>query len=122
MKISKKLPEKWKRLQAKQHYGRNIKRVKGGLGELYRLRIGGYRVVYGVKDDPREISLLRVGHRRSVYEGLPIEPNPPDGVVVTDDASATHQPSEATPKDNPRHRPHHLALPGFATRRLPQPS
>ena len=96
--ISKKLPEKWDRLRIVPRHGANIKRVKGGPRDLYRLRIGDYRVVYGVKDDPRVVSLLRVGHRRSVYEGLPIEPNPQDGVVVTEDASATHQPSEATPQ------------------------
>ena len=96
--ISKKLPEGWDRLRVGPRHGPNISRVKGGPRGLYRLRIGDYRVVYGVKDDPRVVSLLRVGHRRSVYKGLPIEPNPPDGFVVTDDSSATHQQSETTPQ------------------------
>ena len=99
--ISKKLPEKWDRLRVVPRHGANIRRVKGGPRGLYRLRIGDYRVVYGVTDDPRVVSLLRVGHRRSVYEGLPVEPNPPDGVVVTDDASTTHQRSEATQQGQP---------------------
>ena len=97
--ISKKLPGKWDRLRVVPRHG--AKRVKGGPRGLYRLRIGDYRVVYGVKDDPRQVTLLRIGHRRSVYEGLPLEPSPPDGVVVTDDASAPHQPSEATPQGQP---------------------
>ena len=96
--ISKKLPEKWDHLRVVPRHGANIKRVRGGPRGLYRLRIGDYRVIYGVKDEPPVVSLLRVGHRRRVYDGLPLESKTPTVVVVTGHASITHQPSEPPPK------------------------
>jgi mRNA-degrading endonuclease RelE of RelBE toxin-antitoxin system len=34
---------------------------------LWRIRIGGYRVVYSVDDGRSEVEILRVRHRRDVY-------------------------------------------------------
>jgi mRNA interferase RelE/StbE len=46
----------------------NIKRLSGPEEALYRLRIGSYRVVFK-KDEARLIILVvRVGHRRDVYD------------------------------------------------------
>ena len=46
----------------------NIKRLSGPEEALYRLRIGAYRVIFK-KDESRLIILVvRVGHRREVYE------------------------------------------------------
>jgi len=38
-----------------------------GRGDLYRLRVGRYRVVYTVGDDELVVLIVRVGHRKNVY-------------------------------------------------------
>jgi mRNA interferase RelE/StbE len=38
-----------------------------GEDELYRIRIGDYRVVYQIQDQILQVLVLRVGHRRAVY-------------------------------------------------------
>ena len=46
----------------------NIRRLSGPEEALYRLRIGGYRVVFK-KDEARLLILIvRVGHRGEVYD------------------------------------------------------
>ena len=32
-----------------------------------RMRVGSYRVVYGIRDEERVAEILNVGHRRDVY-------------------------------------------------------
>lgn len=34
----------------------------------YRIRIGNYRVIYEIFDDKVIIEVIRVGHRRDIYE------------------------------------------------------
>ena len=38
-----------------------------GEDDLYRIRVGDYRVIYTVKDEELIVLVLRVGHRREVY-------------------------------------------------------
>lgn len=38
--------------------------------DLYRIRVGDYRVIYGVGDDLLLIIVVTAGHRRDVYEQL----------------------------------------------------
>jgi len=38
-----------------------------GKGDLYRLRVGRYRVVYSVGDAELVVVIVRVGHRKNVY-------------------------------------------------------
>ncbi len=40
-----------------------------GTGSLenWRVRVGDYRIVYRVDDETREVLILAVGHRGSVY-------------------------------------------------------
>ena len=38
-----------------------------GEDDLYRLRVGAYRVIYTIRDDELIVLVLRVGHRREVY-------------------------------------------------------
>jgi mRNA interferase RelE/StbE len=38
-----------------------------GEDELYRIRVGDYRVIYAVRDEELIVLVLRVGHRREVY-------------------------------------------------------
>jgi mRNA interferase RelE/StbE len=38
--------------------------------QWYRIRVGDYRIVYGVDRDARQITIHYVRHRRDVYRGL----------------------------------------------------
>jgi mRNA interferase RelE/StbE len=40
-----------------------------GNEELYRVRQGVYRIVYGIHDEQVVVEVIRVGHRREVYRG-----------------------------------------------------
>jgi len=35
--------------------------------DKYRVRQGDYRVIYLVDDEPREVIVFKIGHRREVY-------------------------------------------------------
>ena len=39
-----------------------------GYKDLWRIRVGDYRVVYIIDDDRKRLSVTRVAHRRDVYE------------------------------------------------------
>lgn len=39
-----------------------------GEGRYWRVRQGDYRIVYDVDDDRRTITILKIGHRREVYD------------------------------------------------------
>lgn len=41
-------------------------------GNLYRIRIGDYRVIYEIKSDLLIILVVRIGHRKDVYEYLKV--------------------------------------------------
>lgn len=43
------------------------KPLSGHLAGLHSARRGSYRVVYGITDNPRVITVLRIDHHRSVY-------------------------------------------------------
>ena len=45
----------------------NIKRIQGDVEDLYRLRVGRYRVIF--RKDARELVVLiiRIGHRKEIY-------------------------------------------------------
>lgn len=46
-----------------------VKKLKGfDDGDLYRIAVGVYRVVYSIEDARVIIEVLRIGHRREVYE------------------------------------------------------
>jgi mRNA interferase RelE/StbE len=35
--------------------------------EFFRIRVGNYRIVYGVKDQELIVYVLKIGHRKDVY-------------------------------------------------------
>jgi mRNA interferase RelE/StbE len=35
--------------------------------DRYRLRQGGYRIVYAVQDEERTVTVVKVGHRKDIY-------------------------------------------------------
>ena len=39
--------------------------------ELYRIRVGNYRIIYGIDVDERAVSVISVRHRSRAYRGLP---------------------------------------------------
>lgn len=43
------------------------KALKGPLGELWRYRVGDYRVLCEIRDGTLRILVVRIGHRRDVY-------------------------------------------------------
>jgi len=38
-----------------------------GSPDLYRIRVGDYRIVYQIKDNELLVLVLSIGHRREVY-------------------------------------------------------
>ena len=39
-----------------------------GPGDLYRIRVGDYRVVYSINDMIRVVQVTQVGHRSKIYD------------------------------------------------------
>ena len=35
-----------------------------------RVRVGDYRIIYGIEEDQLVVLVVRIGHRRDVYRGL----------------------------------------------------
>jgi len=46
----------------------DIKVLKGKIPDLYRLRVGKYRVVYRQYNDKLIILIVRIGHRKNIYD------------------------------------------------------
>jgi mRNA interferase RelE/StbE len=38
-----------------------------GTDDLWRIRVGDFRVIYTIADDALVVTVVRVGHRREVY-------------------------------------------------------
>ncbi len=47
----------------------NIKKLKGA-DSLYRIRIGDYRIVYEVKGSVLKVLVIKIGHRKDIYNKL----------------------------------------------------
>lgn len=45
------------------------KALSGPLGQLWRYRIGDYRVICEIQDDILRVLVIRIGNRREVYKG-----------------------------------------------------
>jgi mRNA interferase RelE/StbE len=45
----------------------NIKKLKGA-DELFRIRIGDYRIVYNVQKKVLIIVVIKIGHRKDIYK------------------------------------------------------
>lgn len=50
-------------------FPRQAVKLEGG-EKLYRIRVGDYRIVYGVDKDAKQVTVHYVGHRREVYRKL----------------------------------------------------
>jgi len=38
--------------------------------DRYRIRMGSYRIVYGIEDDALVVYVVKVGHRKDVYRAI----------------------------------------------------
>jgi mRNA interferase RelE/StbE len=56
-------------LLAENPFPRQALKLEGG-GQLYRLRVGDYRIVYGVNQQAKQVLVHYVRHRRDVYRKL----------------------------------------------------
>jgi mRNA interferase RelE/StbE len=45
-----------------------IKKLKDSSEDLYRIRVGDYRIIYAIDDGIRIINILRIGHRKDIYK------------------------------------------------------
>jgi mRNA interferase RelE/StbE len=45
----------------------NCKKLKGSNENLYRIRIGVYRVIYNIDDGVKVVSIRDVGNRKDIY-------------------------------------------------------
>lgn len=43
------------------------KKLKGRQHQ-YRVRLGDYRVIYGIEDNKLIVRVIKIGHRRDIYE------------------------------------------------------
>jgi mRNA interferase RelE/StbE len=48
----------------------NIKRLDGDIGDLFRLRVGRFRIVFKKNKTELLILIVRIGHRKDVYVSL----------------------------------------------------
>jgi mRNA interferase RelE/StbE len=46
----------------------NIKKLTGTKEDYNRLRVGSYRVIYEKRDKELIILIIRIGHRREIYQ------------------------------------------------------
>ena len=44
-----------------------VKKMKGVSEDLYRIRIGDYRVIYSIEDVIKLVDVRQVGHRKDIY-------------------------------------------------------
>jgi len=45
-----------------------VKKLQGSNENLYRIRVGDYRVVYAIDDGIKLIDIRRIGHRKDIYK------------------------------------------------------
>lgn len=48
----------------------NVKKIKGGPQNRFRLRVGDYRVVFDKEEKIKVLFVLRIGHRKEIYRSL----------------------------------------------------
>ncbi|MEM9480625.1 MAG: type II toxin-antitoxin system RelE/ParE family toxin [Verrucomicrobiota bacterium] len=57
-----------KRVQGAEDPRQFGKRLTGDLGEFWRYRVDDYRLLCQIKDEELIVLVVRVGHRREVYD------------------------------------------------------
>ena len=54
-------------LQKNPYFGRNIRKLKGDLKNLYRFRVGDYRLFYLIDEDKKILYITDLHHRKDAY-------------------------------------------------------
>jgi mRNA interferase RelE/StbE len=54
---------------ARQPRPAGAEKLKGGK-DAYRIRVGDYRILYEIRDRALVVLVIRVGHRREIYESF----------------------------------------------------
>ena len=44
-----------------------VKKLKDSREDLYRIRVGDYRVVYSIEDKIQVVDIRQIGHRKDIY-------------------------------------------------------
>lgn len=44
-----------------------VKKLKGMTEDLYRIRVGNYRIVYAIEDKIRLVDIRQIGNRKDIY-------------------------------------------------------
>jgi mRNA interferase RelE/StbE len=44
-----------------------VKKLSGSNENLYRIRIGDYRIIYVIEDVVRIVNVRKIGHRKDIY-------------------------------------------------------
>jgi mRNA interferase RelE/StbE len=60
----------WQRIKPLREdpYPPNSWPLSGAWAGLRKIRVGDYRIIYGVDDKARLVRVVRVGHRHNVYD------------------------------------------------------
>lgn len=53
---------------AKNPRPRGSKKLEAQKGEIWRIRVGDYRIVYLIEDVIKVVEVQRVGHRKDIYK------------------------------------------------------
>ncbi len=53
---------------AEQPRPKGSKKLKGHFGDLWRIRIGDYRVIYSIDDVVKIVDIQKAGHRKDIYD------------------------------------------------------
>jgi mRNA interferase RelE/StbE len=54
---------------AENPYGEGVRKIKGS-EELYRIRVGDYRVIYEIDDKEKKLLIVYIRNRKDAYRGL----------------------------------------------------
>ncbi len=44
-----------------------VKKLKGSAEDLYRIRVGDYRIIYSIEDEIKIVDIIKIGHRKEIY-------------------------------------------------------
>ena len=45
-----------------------VKKLTGVHHLFWRIRVGNYRIIYSIEDKVKIVTIIRIGHRKDVYE------------------------------------------------------
>ena len=55
-------------LRNNPYYGANVKKLKGEYKEIYRFRIGDYRIFYRIDENESIIFIINIENRKDAYK------------------------------------------------------